>query len=297
MKKYELSTDVSYHLFTTHAPCGDASIFKFTATDDDANDQAPEPKRFKTEIVDDVMQDVGSVLDNDNNFTGAKLIPTNFDVPLDLMSQNVGQLRTKPGRGVRTLSMSCSDKLARWNVLGLQGALLHSVLSAPIYLKSIALCGAQCEVDALERAIWNRWPTVSLPAHFQFANPIIRKCSKEIVFPHEKDQQKDPAPGSIVWCKVDERPLEVAVNGRKLGATKKQRDKRSGRLLISKIELFRKYLDIDTAVTSFDRSNSYVVAKKHSQAYLEAWLFLKEKYFLTWTVKTIDLLEFKVSET
>ena len=32
----------------------------------------------------------------------------------------VGSMRRKPGRGDPTLSMSCSDKLARWACLGVQ---------------------------------------------------------------------------------------------------------------------------------------------------------------------------------
>lgn len=57
--------------------------------------------------------------------------------------QATGCVRRKPGRGDATLSLSCSDKLARWACCGLQGALLSAVLRAPLYLSTLTVATPQ----------------------------------------------------------------------------------------------------------------------------------------------------------
>ena len=73
-----------------------------------------------------------------------------------------GVLRTKPGRAdsPTTASMSCSDKIAAWNVLGFQGA-LGSLLFVPLYIYSIVIGEVPQDIrglvlDDCRRAFWGR---------------------------------------------------------------------------------------------------------------------------------------------
>ena len=87
---------------------------------------------------------------------------------------NFGAIRTKPGRAdsTPTISLSCSDKIACWAALGLQGALLEE-LYEPIYLSGVAIGGVECDAPdgwtgrpgktwkqviskEVERALWGR---------------------------------------------------------------------------------------------------------------------------------------------
>ena len=71
--------------------------------------------------------------------TGAKCVSAEDPLLNGVEYHALGVLRTKPGRGDRTFSLSCSDKICRWNVLGIQGALIMHFLKAPIYLESITI--------------------------------------------------------------------------------------------------------------------------------------------------------------
>jgi Adenosine-deaminase (editase) domain. len=174
----------------------------------------------------------GTVPVSDVYRTGAKCLP--FELLQDPRLPGakyhvVGALRTKPGRGVPTQSFSCSDKFARWNVVGLQGALLALLINEPVYFQSLTIGGGgPFSEKALKRAIIDRlisrnnggqnWPEdknvdeastvgegLSLPSKYAVGHPLMLQSALPFKHARTPDGMKQPCPSSTVWCKVQER--------------------------------------------------------------------------------------------
>lgn len=107
--------------------------------------------------------------------TGGKCVTGGFTDPkLPGRGYHVtGVLRTKPGRGDPTQSMSCSDKLMRWNYLGCQGGLLHHYLTDPVYFSTMTFGDRNFNEEAITRALVVR--LADCPSFQQFVtnSPII----------------------------------------------------------------------------------------------------------------------------
>lgn len=188
--KFKLKENIKFHLFTTAVPCGDANIFPAPESEE------PPTKKFK------ISDTVG--------FTGAKLFEhSNANRAIkDEMEQIEGEIRIKPGKGIRTLSLSCSDKMARWNLMGVQGCMLFSLMEVPIYLSSFVLCGnVEHSLMALERALYERFRDIEmhLMAPFKHQKPKIFVADSEFEFKYNKSECRvNAAANSINWCKIPE---------------------------------------------------------------------------------------------
>jgi len=164
--KYRLQDTVRIHMYISTVPCtsikhivcvysnpvgGDASMRFLASSQDPEMARLKDSTPFETQPSDIPWR-------GRNNY------------------QCYGVLRTKPGRAdsPTTSSMSCSDKIAAWNVLGLQGA-LGSLLFMQLYTDSIVIGEVPQDIrdailDDCRRAFWGRiqdlegkWMSVLLP--------------------------------------------------------------------------------------------------------------------------------------
>ncbi|KAG7264013.1 hypothetical protein CRUP_029108 [Coryphaenoides rupestris] len=113
---------------------------------------------------------------------------------------------SRPGtvccRGAFCSPMSCSDKIARWNVVGVQGSLM-SYFSEPIYFSSIIL-GSLYHADHLSRAMYQRISEIEeLPAQFSLNRPLLSGIS------NAEARQPGKAPNFSVNWAVGDQALEV----------------------------------------------------------------------------------------
>ncbi|XP_062245121.1 tRNA-specific adenosine deaminase 1 isoform X1 [Platichthys flesus] len=243
--------------------------------------------------------------------TGAKCVPGGAADPLQPGTgyHSTGVLRVKPGRGEPTLSLSCTDKLSRWAVLGFQGALLSHYLQEALYFSTVVVGKCPYSKEVMHRALVTRCSHVTdLPAGFSVSPPELLQSSLEFRFSqaqtelqHRATQGRiSPCGAAISWCNVTEQPVDVTANGYKHGVTKKVLGTAKSRSLLCKLELFHSFLSLVSATEPSARPRSlrsselrtYWDYKQASSSYQQAWEQLHSQAFPLWPRSDRKLLLF-----
>ncbi|TSK16023.1 Double-stranded RNA-specific editase B2 [Bagarius yarrelli] len=191
-----LRDNILFHMYISTSPCGDARInspYELT-TDFSVHRGRPVVKKFHSHLRSKIESGEGT---------------------LPVRCRSAVQTWDGVMQGERLVTMSCTDKIARWNVLGLQGALLSHFVE-PVYLYSVTV-GSVTHTGHLSRTLNQRMERLgSLPACYHRNRPLLSSLSSS-----ECWQQLKASCLSINWTAGDEQ-VEV-INA----STGKRRDCRA----------------------------------------------------------------------
>jgi len=192
----KLKDGISFHLYISTAPCGDGALFtpqsNAKSTSSTLRDHYP---TFSSKV---------------HGILRSKIEDGEGTIPIEIRTSEPsfdGILR-----GERLRTMSCSDKICRWNILGLQGALLSHLIE-PIYLDSLTL-GYLYDHGHISRAVCcritknNKSFDNELPMPFYLNHPWIGRVSR-----YEPSRETEKTNNiSINW--VINEPLVEVTDGR-----------------------------------------------------------------------------------
>uniref|UniRef100_F1KXY0 Double-stranded RNA-specific editase 1 n=1 Tax=Ascaris suum TaxID=6253 RepID=F1KXY0_ASCSU len=156
MGRLALRPSLTFHLFINTAPCGDGRIFSFSS-EDVASGSAHKPE---------VDKNKGALRTKIE--CGEGTVPIPDDVHMQTMDGIFG--------GERLRTMSCSDKILKWNSLGVQGCLLTAFVR-PIYLCTLTI-GQLFHYGHLSRSVCCRLgDSLKLPLPFKLNHPYLASCT------------------------------------------------------------------------------------------------------------------------
>ncbi|KAF8883448.1 adenosine deaminase/editase [Infundibulicybe gibba] len=202
--------------------------------------------------------------------------------------------------------MSCSDKIAAWNVLGFQGA-LASLLLSPLHITGIIIGEVPSHMQGMvkedcERALWGRLcqNEPDWPCGYSLHKPKI--CFTRLNFKHSRTAVTSTSVvngscnESLCWTADAVRPTEILINGLKRGVSPKHRYRDNVKPQISKIALFQQCNRMLGCGSGFPDKMSYHEAKATALGYQRVKQVLhRDSVFSGWVKSAPGREEFLVN--
>ena len=245
-----------FHLYISTAPCGDGAQF---SRDDNENKEPSSDGAHKPTI----------------NTKQQGLLRTKMEGGEGTIPIAEAQQQTWDGiqQGERLRTMSCSDKIGRWNILGLQGALLSHFI-CPVYMSTLTL-GSLHHHGHLSRAVCCRFDElkdlVQLP--YQLNHPSLGRITGG---DDMKRHTEKTTHYSMNWVKGDEYPeVTNGTTGRPvsnpLSGTALNNQSSDAISRVSKAMLFKSFTSLCKTAGHQRPSNvSYAEAKQSANLFQQA---------------------------
>ena len=276
---------LKFHLYISTAPCGDGAQF---SRGDELNRDPPQDGTHHP-----------TMLTKQQGVLRTKMEGGEGTIPI-----GDSQPQTWDGimQGGRLRTMSCSDKVGRWNVLGLQGALLTHFME-PVYMSSLTL-GSLHHHGHLSRAVCCRFTELgdssSLPKSFTINHPTLGRVQGGDEMRRHTEKTSN---FSLNWAHGDERgELNDGVIGRPVaptGLAKSQLGTLSSR--VSKANLFGSFLQLAQLAKRDELVSvkSYKAAKENARNFQEAkkvlYQLCEKKGYGMWMKKPVEQEQFDSS--
>ncbi|XP_051910686.1 double-stranded RNA-specific editase B2 isoform X2 [Hippocampus zosterae] len=154
-RSYRLRDSVHFHMYISTSPCGDGRLNSPYEITTDLPSSRHLMRKHRCHLRTKIESGEGTV-------------------PV----RRRGSVQTWDGvlQGEQLITMSCTDKMTRWNILGLQGALL-SHLMEPVYLHSMTV-GSLRHTGHLGRVLNQRQERLGpLPASYRRNQPLLSGLS------------------------------------------------------------------------------------------------------------------------
>lgn len=150
---YGLKPCVTLHFYSSSAPCGNATLKKFAKMQKEKFDASLGPDEWPRNKTHEMINghairegQFSLLLKKDNSTSVCEVMPID-DGPTKPKGKrwpaNESDDWCPPGCTIadtkRGSIHTCSDKLARWNCLGLQGSLLSSMVDSPLHMSTLTV--------------------------------------------------------------------------------------------------------------------------------------------------------------